>query len=114
MSSKRIRRLLKAVEKLKPVDYPDRFKKDGNDIYALSNNEWTKLEPKEVIRLKNAYKKMDQEIMKRNTDEIIDIDVQIIDDDTEIEEPLIDFEDGYQLFEDGFQHVITVEPQEKS
>jgi len=112
--SKRIRRLLKSAEELKAIKLPDKFKKDGNDIYALSNNEWTKLEPSEVIRLKNAYKKMDQEILKRNTDEIIDIDVQIIDDETEIEQPLIDFEDGYQLFEDGFQHVITVEPPDKS
>jgi hypothetical protein len=111
MSSKRIRRLLKAVEKLKPVDYPEQFKKDGNDIYALSNNKWVKLEPSEVIRLKNAYKKMDQDILKRKTDEVIDIDVQIVEDETDIEQPLIDFEDGYCLFEDGFQHVITVEPQ---
>lgn len=113
MSSKRIRRLLKAVEELKPTHFPEQFKKENGDIFGLIEGEWEKLKPNDVLRLKNAYKKLDKELTERfhkNREvENLDIEVQIIDDDTKIAEPLIDFEDGYCLFENGFQHVLTVE-----
>lgn len=107
MSNRRIKKIIKRLEKLKTLDLPKRFKKDGKDIYAFTHNEWIKLEPSELIRLKNAYKRLDQE--KKDN---VEIQVKIIGIDSDLEQPLIDFEDGYQLFENGFQHVITVEPPE--
>jgi len=109
--SKRIRRLLKSAEELKPIKLPDSFKKENGDIYGLLDGKWEKLEPSAIMRYKNAYKKVFEQ---HRQEKDIDIDVQILDDDTTQEQPLISFNDNYELYENGFQYVIHVGVPEKN
>jgi hypothetical protein len=107
--NRKAKKLDKILKELKGVDIPKRFKKEDNDIYGYINGAWKKIEPDEVIRLKNAFKKANEAQLKKN-DEPLDIDVIILDEDEEVAKPLINFNDNYELHEDGFHYVINVEP----
>jgi len=105
---KSLRKVESLIEKIKPLDPPERFEKRDGEIYGLKAGEWKKYTLEELTVLKDAIKSRYEAALKRF--DPMDIEVSIVDDNAPREpEPLHKWPDGWILEENGIINNITID-----
>ena len=105
---KSLRKVESLIEKIKPLDPPERFEKRDGEIYGLKAGEWKKYTLEELTVLKDAIKSRYEAALKRF--EPMDIKVSIVDNkDPREPEPLHKWPDGWTLEENGISNNITID-----
>ena len=105
---KSLRKVESLIEKIKPLDPPERFEKRDGEIYGLKAGEWKKYTIEELTVLKDAIKSRYEAALKRF--DPMDIEVSIVDDNDPREpEPLHKWSDGWTLEEEGIINNITID-----
>ncbi len=105
---KSLRKVESLIEKIKPLDPPERFEKKDGEIYGFKHGEWKRYPLEELTALKDTVKARYEQSLKRF--DPMEIDVRVIDDDTDPEgpEPLHKWPDGWTLEENGISNAITI------
>ena len=105
---KSLRKVESLIEKIKPLDPPERFEKRDGEIYGLKSGEWKRYTLEELTAVKDTVKARYEQSLKRF--DPMEIDVRVIDDDTDPEgpEPLHKWPDGWTLEENGISNAITI------
>ncbi len=110
---KSLRKVESLIEKIKPLDPPERFEKRDGEIYGLKAGEWKKYTLEELTALKDTVKARYEQALKRF--DPMEIDVRVIDDDTDPEEPepLHKWPDGWALEEEGISNNIVIDTKKE-
>ena len=105
---KSLRKVESLIEKIKPLDPPERFEKKDGEIYGFKHGEWKRYPLEELTALKDTIKARYEAALKRFNP--MDIEVIIVDDNVHREpEPLHKWPDGWTLEENGIINVITID-----
>jgi len=106
-SMRSLKRAESLIERIKPLEPPERWEKRENRFYGLQNGEWIEWPLEAITLLKDAIKQRYEAALKRF--ETADIDVRIITEDSPPEpEPLYRWPDGWELEENGIHHNISI------
>jgi len=102
-----LKRAESLIERIKPLEPPERWEKRDNRFYAMQSGEWVEWSLEAITALKDAIKVRYEAALKRF--EPMDIDVKLIDENTPPEpEPLYRWSDGWELEENGIKHNIRI------
>ena len=104
---KSLRKVESLIEKIKPLDPPERFEKKDGEIYGFKHGEWKRYPLEELTALKDAIKSRYEAALKRF--DPMDIDVKLIDDPSDEPESLHKWSDGWTLEENGITNNITID-----
>jgi len=109
---KSLRKVESLIEKIKPLDPPERFEKRDGEIYGLKSGEWKRYTLEELTALKDTIKERYEAALKRF--DPMDIEVSIVDDNAPREPgPLHKWPDGWILEERGITNLIVINGDEE-
>jgi len=108
---KSLRKVESLIEKIKPLDPPERFEKRDGEIYGLKSGEWKRYTLEELTALKDTIKERYEAALKRF--DPMDIEVSIVDDDPQEPGPLHKWPDGWILEERGITNLIVINGDEE-
>lgn len=108
---KSLRKVESLIEKIKPLDPPERFEKRDGEICGLKSGEWKRYTLEELTALKDTIKERYEAALKRF--DPMDIEVSIVDDDPQEPEPLHKWPDGWILEERGITKLIVINGDEE-